>query len=234
MHRYLVARYAAYRSVMSWELFNEADGILGVLPGLINPWMRDARDRLRELDPAGHLVSTSYASPIKLPTMEATSYDFNNRHQYALGAWAIGLQIKAYHAAARPLLLAEFGIDWEGFFNDRDPLGLNIHNAVWSALFYGYAGGAMSWWWDNYVDPQNLWPLNEAPAAFLADESLNRKPVYELNRELPEDTSVVVVLRTGTFLPAREEVILQTGDEVLVITRQRNLAELTRHYTPTG
>lgn len=69
---------------------------------------------------------------------------------------------------------------------------------------------------------------------FLADEELIGKPVYELNRELPGDTSVIVVLRADSFLPAREEVVLQAGDEVLVVTRQRNLAELTKRYTPTG
>ncbi len=69
---------------------------------------------------------------------------------------------------------------------------------------------------------------------FLVGEELHGSPVYQLNRELPEDTSVVVVLRADTFLPAREEVVLQAGDDVLVITRQRNLAELARRYTPSG
>jgi trk system potassium uptake protein TrkA len=69
---------------------------------------------------------------------------------------------------------------------------------------------------------------------FIADEKLIGEAVYELNRQLPEDTSVVVVLREGSFLPAREEVVLQAGDEVLVVTRQRNLSELTRRYTPSG
>lgn len=68
---------------------------------------------------------------------------------------------------------------------------------------------------------------------FLVDEELDGVPVYQLNRELPEDTAVIVVLRTGAFLPAREEVVLQAGDEVLTVTRQRNLAELTRRYTPS-
>ena len=68
---------------------------------------------------------------------------------------------------------------------------------------------------------------------FVVDEELAGKPVYELNRELPGDTAVVVVLRTGGFLPAREEVVLQAGDEVLTVTRQRHLAELTRTYTPS-
>jgi len=69
---------------------------------------------------------------------------------------------------------------------------------------------------------------------FIADEEVVGKAVYELNRQLPEDTSVVVVLREDGFLPAREEVVLQAGDEVLVVTRQRNLPELTRRYTPSG
>jgi len=68
---------------------------------------------------------------------------------------------------------------------------------------------------------------------FVVDETLTDKPVYELNRELPGDTAVVVVLRTGDFLPGREEVVLQPGDEVLTVTRQRHLAELTRRYTPS-
>lgn len=69
---------------------------------------------------------------------------------------------------------------------------------------------------------------------FIADEQLVGEAVYELNRRLPEDTSVVVVLRADGFVPAREEVVLQAGDEVLVVTRQRNLPELTRRYTPSG
>jgi len=68
---------------------------------------------------------------------------------------------------------------------------------------------------------------------FLVEDDLAGRPVYQPNRELPEDTGVIVVLRPGAFLPAREEVVLEAGDEVLVITRQRNLAELTRTYTPT-
>ncbi|HUS81058.1 MAG TPA: TrkA family potassium uptake protein [Armatimonadota bacterium] len=68
---------------------------------------------------------------------------------------------------------------------------------------------------------------------FMVDEHLAGTPVYQLNRDLPEDTSVIVVLRTGSFLPVREEVVLQAGDEVLVVTRQRNLADLTRTYTPS-
>jgi len=72
----------------------------------------------------------------------------------------------------RPLLLSEFGIDWWGELNDADPEGVNIHNGIWSALMHGYAGGAMNWWWDHYIDPQDLWCLNRAPADFVEGESM--------------------------------------------------------------
>ena len=68
---------------------------------------------------------------------------------------------------------------------------------------------------------------------FLVEDDLAGTPVYELNRDLPEDTAVIVVLRADAFLPAREEVVLQAGDHVLTVTRQRHLAELTRTYTPS-
>jgi hypothetical protein len=169
LHRYIVARYAAYRSVMAWELFNEMDGITGVRPGLYDPWMQDAAARLRAQDPQRHLVSTSYASPIILPYFDLDTWDFHNRHQYTFGSWLIDAQVERYRSTGRPLLMAEYGIDWWGAFNERDPLGLNIHNATWQALMAGYAGGVMSWWWDSYIDPQGLWWLNQGPANFLAE-----------------------------------------------------------------
>ncbi len=172
LHRYIVARYAAYRSIMAWELFNEVDGILGVQASVTDQWERNAAADLRELDPAAHLISTSYASPIVFPYFDLTAFDFNSRHQYVLGEELIGFQMANYHNADRPVILAEFGIDPEGDFNKDDPLGINIHNAVWTALMSGYGGGAMSWWWDTYVGPNNLWDLNRPAADFLAGEDM--------------------------------------------------------------
>jgi len=172
LHRYLAARYGAYRSLLAWEIFNEADGISGVRPSLINPWMLEVADDMRAWDPAGHPITTSYALPLVLPYFDLSEWDFNNRHQYVLGTFLIQWQIGAYLAVERPVILAEFGIDYEALFNDRDPLGINIHNGTWIALLSGYAGGAMNWWWDNYIEPQDLWGLNAGPRAFFADEPL--------------------------------------------------------------
>ncbi len=172
LHRYIVARYGAFRSVMAWEIWNEADSILGVPMPSMNAWSRNAAARIRGIDPAGHLVTTSYGAPIHLAHFDIETWDFNNRHQYVFGSWLVGGLLRPYREANRPLLLSEFGIDWWAALNDQDPLGVNIHNGTWSALMHGYAGGAMNWWWDSYIDPQDLWFLNRAPADFVAGEQM--------------------------------------------------------------
>ncbi len=172
LHRYIVARYGAFRSVMTWEIWNEADGILGVPMTSMNQWSRDAAALIRDIDPAGHLVTTSYGVPIHLSSYDIETWDFNNRHQYVFGSWLVGGLLGPYRAVEKPLLLSEFGLDWWGELNDEDPEGVNIHNGTWSALMHGYAGGAMNWWWDHYIDPLDLWYLNRAPAAFVEGEQM--------------------------------------------------------------
>lgn len=167
LHRYIVARYHAYRSVFAWELWNEADLILGVGPGLMNPWSQDAAERIRALDPTDHLVTTSYGSPVPLPGSDLGTWDFNNRHMYTYGSWLIPWFRFVYFDQGTPLLLSEFGVDFQGVAHGRDTIGVNIHNGIWSALANGYAGGAMNWWWDEYIEPNDLWHHNIAPRAFL-------------------------------------------------------------------
>ncbi len=174
LHRYMVARYAAYRSVLAWELWNEADLISGVHMDLMTPWSQEMAAQIRALDPAHHLVTTSFGLPLTLPTYDLTTWDYNNRHQYVYGSWMIGLFLGPYRDAGTPLLLGEFGIDYEAIFNARDTLGVNVHNGIWSCLMRGYAGGSMYWWWDDYIAVLDLWSLNQPPGAFLAGEDIAR------------------------------------------------------------
>ncbi len=174
LHRYIVARYSAYRSLLAWEIFNEADLIEGVSPGVMGPWARDVARDLRGWDAVGHLVTSSYGAPVHIPGNDMHTWDFNNRHNYVYGTYLIGLGLAPYVRVDRPLLLSEFGIDYQAACNDLDPLGVNMHNGIWSALMHGYAGGAMNWWWDSYVSVYDLWYLNLAPAAFVAGTDMTR------------------------------------------------------------
>ncbi|MCB0853893.1 MAG: T9SS type A sorting domain-containing protein, partial [Bacteroidetes bacterium] len=40
---------------------------------------------------------------------------------------------------------------------EEDTEGIHFHNALWGSLMSGAAGSAMSWWWDSYIHPQDLY-----------------------------------------------------------------------------
>jgi Domain of unknown function (DUF5060) len=159
--RYLAARYGHRTNLQSWEFWNEAKA-----PA---PWVAEMARFLKgtgefngqAADPYGHLVTTTYgdADVWKIPEI-----DFAQTHSYGTGNIAdhapVIISEAAKHAAyGKPHLMGEFGIDWRSPDNKYDPdgKGLNLHNALWASAVSGDAGGAMIWWWDNYVHPKKLY-----------------------------------------------------------------------------
>ncbi len=58
----------------------------------------------------------------------------------------------------KPTLNGEFGINAQNVaLRTIDPEGVYIHNSIWATAFSGAMGTAMTWWWDNYIDPNNLY-----------------------------------------------------------------------------
>lgn len=159
--RYIAARYGWRAGVHSWEFWNEA-----------NPpaaWVEEMARYLKGLgqfaglpaDAFGHLISTSYGSDEiwKLPEV-----DFTQDHHYGTGNIADHAPI--IHRLAldnakygKPHLTGEFGIDWRDSDAkyDAEGKGVNFHNGLWAGALSGDGGGAMLWWWDNYVHPKNIY-----------------------------------------------------------------------------
>ncbi|WP_455206010.1 potassium channel family protein [Kaarinaea lacus] len=55
-------------------------------------------------------------------------------------------------------------------------------------------------------------------------------PVNDL--DLPDESQVVCIYRENNFILADKETTLKTGDEVVVITHRRHLAELAQRWNP--
>ena len=159
--RYLAARYGWRTGLQAWEFWNEAKA-----PA---PWVAEMARFLKgtgefkghPADPYGHLISTTYGTPEvwRIPEIDFTqthNYGTANIADHAPVAHRDALQSAAYH---KPHLLAEFGIDWRASDRKYDRAGqaVNLHNALWAAAVSGDAGGAMIWYWDNYVHPDNLY-----------------------------------------------------------------------------
>lgn len=159
--RYLAARYGYRTSIHSWEFWNEAKAAA--------PWVAEMARYLKgtgefkgqPADPYDHLVTTTYGTPEvwKIPEI-----DFTQTHHYGKGdvadhAPVVHSDARQHAVYPKPHLLGEFGIDWRAPDAKYDPdhKGVNLHNALWASACSGNAGGAMIWWWDNYIRPANLY-----------------------------------------------------------------------------
>jgi hypothetical protein len=169
--RYIAARFADSPAIMAWELWNEVDLITGYQAEVVATWAHQRVPLLKSMDPYGHLVTTSYAwPPADDQDWQYEGYDFAQFHSYLamyadwLPQWASDLR-----KYGKPVVLGEFGIDTQGSDNLKDTDGTHLVNATMLSVLSGFTGGAMSWWWDNYLTPDGLWmPLGNVAARLRA------------------------------------------------------------------
>ncbi len=186
--RYIIARYGYSKNIQSWELFNEVDWTdkFDSVQTDVTNWHNEMSTYIKSKDVYKHLVTTSYAYDTHdSDTWKLPYIDFTQTHYYVSApnietVLASGAQayLSAYH---KPTLNGEFGLSGSGSnLATLDPNGVYIHNSIWGSALSGAMGSAMSWWWDNYIDPQNLYYHYKSLAAFLSNIKLkdeNYKPV---------------------------------------------------------
>lgn len=178
--RYLVGRYGAFRSLLAWEIMNEMDGVHAPVK-TVEAWCEQRARDLRELDPYRHLVTTSVmVRPSLAPSLvfDSDAYDLSQAHAYGGALWFnVPKDAQALRAHGKPFLFAEFGLDYLGELQNQDPQGLHLSEGSWIALASGYWGGAMSWWWDTYLRPHDLWKTQGGLASFV--QSVDLRTMHE-------------------------------------------------------
>jgi hypothetical protein len=175
--RYVVARWGYSSHIFAWEVVDEIDGILGYTPIRARPWLQDAVAYLREVDPYGHLITAGSLEPAS-DLWQAAALDFTEvqffqerpaKEAVDQVAGTLDLLGAALARNKGPVLLAGFSLNpWFEPTAD-DPTGVHVRNTIWAAALSGSAGGAMPWWWDTYIDPQNLYSIF-TPLALYAQE----------------------------------------------------------------
>lgn len=169
--RYCVARWSSSPAVMCWELWNEVNLVDGYNPAQVAAWHAEMGDYLRDTDPARHLITTSYAGPQGDPAVQALpQMDFIQMHHYGLTdqAQTVTQWQREKQKYGRPAFFGEIGIDWQGKVEREDKQGVALHNSLWAGLMSGAAGTPMTWWWDSYVHPYNLYGLFKPVSQFAA------------------------------------------------------------------
>jgi len=182
--RYTLARWGYARSVMTWELFNEVNWTDNFEQNRtkIVEWHLEMADFLKQRDYAARPVSTSFGDPQSEDAVlwNAPSMDYSQRHYYfdspnleAVLAAGMRENLDLY---GKPALIGEFGLGVANTgLSTLDPKGIHLHNNLWGPLFGGGLGTGMSWWWDSYIEPQNLYPLFGGVAAVAPKIALREK-----------------------------------------------------------
>jgi hypothetical protein len=122
----------------------------------------------------------------KLHAFESSAYDLTQAHNYwGSGTVSIPADAAALRELRKPMILGEYGLDAEGKLEEQDPKGYHLWEASWVALASGFGGGAMSWWWDTYLRPKDLFKTQLAMARVVA--AVDLRGVHD---PLPEDVIV--------------------------------------------
>lgn len=214
--RYIMARWGYSRSIMAWELFNEVEWTDDYEAHKldIRDWHTEMAGYLKEHDPYNHIVTTSYAHEDQDPFVWANpDMDITQTHFYINTSnieRALAGGVRSYlEKFEKPTLTGEFGLGGTPNLSNEDPDGIHLHNGLWGALFGGGLGTAMSWWWDQYVHPRDLYyhfdPVSKvAEAVPFVKENMSPATSYVLGA--PGDLALTPNLGWGI-----------AGDEAIII-----------------
>jgi len=175
--RYIVARWGHHPNVLGWMPITEIEG-----SALWNPqsrdrdlnlrvcWYLEMAQYLKQIDPYGHLVSTSLGAASLGPAVDgrlfaASVTDFVQPHIYLFDGFAEDIDYWVHHHRrifGKPVLVSEFGpTHYYGFdkvkaYLEQDEAMLHHHDGLWTAFFAGGAGTAMHWYWRAAERPAGL------------------------------------------------------------------------------
>jgi len=176
--RYTVARYGWSDHIWAWELWNEVETSYGYEEKAATEWHREMAAHLKRLDAHGHMISTSYRWTPPWPPNAAYSlpdFAFAQAHSYRWDVLAaLPARIGELAEFGKPRLVSEFSIGTSPAqdYARADPAGLHVHDGLWVAPFAGAAGVGMTWWWERYIHPRDLYFHFTGVSRFFKGEDL--------------------------------------------------------------
>ncbi len=163
-YKYIVSRFGHSSRIAAWEFYNETDLMAGNSIAE-NRWHIEMAEYVRSIDVHERLVTTSstrsfpekVVDAFKSPAMDIVM--FHEYNKLDMAPYVIDLHEATVEYYQKPVVLGEFGIEYRGadrtFKADSQHIGL--HNGIWAGWFSETPVIPLSWWWDNYIDPLNLW-----------------------------------------------------------------------------
>jgi hypothetical protein len=164
--RYIVARWGYSTSIAMWEFFNEVDNVqhngrqTPINGRDIVDWHEQMSVYLKQIDPYGHIVTTSISHRDIEGLNSISTIDINQKHIYN-NTSIIPSEINRYvDAFDKPYIIGEFGYEWDwskNFDNFANGMDVDFRRGLWYGLFSPTPVLPMSWWWE-YFDVRRMTP----------------------------------------------------------------------------
>ncbi len=229
--RYIVARYSAYPSLMTWEYWNEVNFTPITSVDLKN-WIIKSNKVLEEIDAYRTLRTNSWSSGASLQDWNDLDYAVTHVYDPSDPIKSLTVQAEALRKVVtnKPILVGEMGSGTVSEDPFSDPRGLHLHNSQWAATFVGFAGPASYWWWDNYIEPLDLWGHTKGLNILTKDldpASMHMARIYGVTQTsiltLTSPESVIGWIRHNNFdRSAKTQLLLDAAIEALKTKKKIN------------
>lgn len=188
---YIIYRWGYSPSLLAWEWWNEVD-LTPITERALIPWLKQMTAYLRQRDVNHHLTTNSFSIHSGSSVWKLPELDFIQVHeyseQYAPGdrdpTIRVGQELLALkrNLPSKPILLGEFGYSARDVGEDVEKTGIQLHNGLWATTFSGYAGSGMYWWWDIYIEANNLWSQYNGLSDFISGVDLTQYKPFSPRR----------------------------------------------------
>ena len=217
---YVVARWGYSTALFAWELWNEADLARAASDADLVAWHREMAAYLKKIDAHRHLVTTSVATPGRCNGLfELPDIDFVPVHFYDRDVAArIHENYLRYRKLRKPIFIGEYSGGHKPADDLADTKGVRVHAGLWLALTTPMAGSAMPWWWDTYIDKNDLYAHWQGLVKFAAGHD-RRGRNYELVRSKVEIAEGRWASLQGIIAPS--EALLWVHDQASIAQAQQ-------------
>jgi hypothetical protein len=205
MIKSIVSRWGFATNIVSWELWNEVNEIKKFNPSLTPPitfendiynWHLSMYNYIKSLDPFNHLITSSNSGDSIISANSIYSImDYSQSHDYKdpVSNNSDDFQNHFFQVAKdyldtfnKPYMNGEWGFTESNIWLQHDPNAFELHNSLWSSAFSTAFGAVSNWWWDGYINQNNLFSLYKPISVFMnslsiPSESFNSFKIHNVN-----------------------------------------------------
>jgi len=219
---YTLARWASNPQIIAWEIFSEADNFAPNITNFpeVSLWLQTMNSFIRAHDPWKRPITAGYAVSSNDPAYWSHPLtSFTQMHHYRLFPdYEKELYIRSLdymETYGKPFIMGEMGLAHNpDTIIHYDPEGIGFRNTLWTTLMSGALGSGMTWWWDNYIHPQDLYHHFRGPGTLLRDG-----PTPDSSWKAVRPSLLTDIYDTLHIIPGFDEIFMKAPENHFIVER---------------